>query len=213
MVNIITRLIFGLFLMGLGAWGLLMVKGALHDSWFYKKPSLETNFNVVAEPLLDANINLQKILTLTNNGIVPLSNVKIFATKYTLEEKSFTNKQILIKDRNKIGGAIKTIENIPPKGNSIQIDLKTYKLLHFFENPGKNDNTPILTYYCFRISYRDSITSKTHFQYKTISSYKDFPSFVDNQELTAIAGTWGDFMLDLPRIIKEDQIKLFNDNP
>lgn len=212
MINIIGRFIAALLLMGVGVWGATIFKDACKDLWNPKRPNGETTIQINAEPILEAKIDLQKILILTNKGLIPINDIKIFATKYILDEQSFNNKQIKIANRQKIGGAIKKIETLKERDESIQIDLKENPVLHFFENPGGKDNVPLLTYYCFRISYLNSINGKVNILYKTTPSYKNFPSFIEDQESTATTGIWGDFMLDILKQIKDDQIEIFNDN-
>jgi len=163
-----------------------------------------------SEPVLEVKIDLQKILNIINKGNIPLEDINVFATKYIFDENLFKEKQLQIKDYNKIGGAIRKIESLGA-GEEIRIDLKEISLLHFFENPGKEDDTPILTYYCFRTTYRNADTGEKHILYKVASAIKNFPSWVDNQEYTAYAGTWGDFMFEIPDIIIDHQKKIYND--
>lgn len=180
-------------------------------------PPQEPKIRVSIEPTeppkdsLEINISPGKILSLKNNGNVSLENIQLFATRYLLNKKSFNEDKIEIENFNKIGGAIHTVPILAP-GKEENIDLTKKQFLQFFENPGKEDYTPILTYFCLRITYESPITKKKIVFYKTTSSIKDFPSWVDNQEHTAYTGgTSHDFIFDIPEIIERHQKKIYND--
>jgi hypothetical protein len=208
------KLVLGIIMICIGILGGYLAKDGWDDIK-KKNKTLPTQPFVAApqtELVIEANITPQKVLDLYNKGNIPIKEINIFATKYLLDENLFKEKQIKIKDVNKVGGPIKTIDELEPSTGNVQVNLKQYPILHFFENPGEKDNTPMLTYYCFRITYRNGITGKKGATYKVASSYMDYPSFVDNHERTAIAGSWGDFLLELPKVIKEHQKKLFNEN-
>lgn len=167
-----------------------------------------------AEPpkaILDINISSEKILNVKNNGNVQLKQIQLFATKYLLGKESFNQKKLEIESFNKIGGAVHVIPFLKAE-REVSIDLTKNRFLHFFDNPGKEDDTPILTYYCFRITYESPITNDRNVLYKVTSAIKDFPSWVDNQEHTAYSGgTSYDFVFEIPEIIESHQKKIYND--
>lgn len=175
------------------------------------KISVSVEHKQPPKAVLDINISPDKILTLKNNGNISLENVQVFATKYLLDEQAFNENRIEIKNFNKIGGSIHTV-SILKISIEENIDLTKKPFLKFFDNPGKNDNTPILTYFCLRITYDASSTKEKYTFYKVTSSIKNFPLWVDNQERTAYAGeTSHDFLFDIPDIIEKHQKKIYND--
>lgn len=175
------------------------------------KISVSVEHKQPPKAVLDINISPDKILTLRNSGNIPLENVQVFATKYLLDEQAFNEKRLEIKNFNKIGGPIHTV---PILGIGIEenINLTKKSFLKFFDNPGKNDNTPILTYFCLRITYDALSTKEKYTFHKVTSSIKNFPSWVDNQEHTAYTGGIShDFMFDIPDIIEKHQKKIYKD--
>lgn len=208
-----TKLIIGIVMICIGILGGYLAKDGWDEIKKKNKKLLLPPFAVApqTELVIEADITPQKILNLYNKGNIPVKEINIFATKYLLDENLLKEKQIKIKNVNKVGGSIKTIDVLEPYTGNAHVDLKQYTLLTFFDDPGKEDNTPFLTYYCLRITYRNGTTGGKGVMYKVTSSYKDFPSFVDNQERTATAGSWGDFLLEIPNIIEGHQKKLFNE--
>ncbi len=164
------------------------------------------------KPVLEINVDFMKNLILENKGPADLKDFSIFATKYVFDEACF-GKELKIKEYNKLGGSLYNIPILEAKVGKESFDLTKLSLIKFYENPGgKDNNLPIITFYCFRITYRDSGTGTKYSEYKVTSSYKNYPSMIDNQEVTASAGTpEGDFMYKIPKVIKDHQKTIYSE--
>ncbi len=202
---VIGYIVAGICFMGTIYGGYLVVKG--YDK--REKPQIVNVIN--AKPILDISVNLKKILTLENKGAVDIKDIEVYVTKYIFEEFSL-EKPVKIEKFNKIGGRIYNIPVLSTNTQSQEFDLKGNALIEIYDNPGKGSDLPILTFYCLRVSYSDTNTGEQFIDYKVTSSYKDFPSFVDNQEFSATAGgTQMDFMYDIPKVIEKHQKRIFGD--
>lgn len=176
------------------------------------KISVSVEHPLQAKPILDIKLSMEKMLNLKNSGNVPLKDIKVFATKYLLNEKAFIEKRIEIENINKVGGPLHEIQNLDVRKEE-NIGLTQKPFLKFFDNPGKGENEPILTYFCFRFSYTSSLTNEKHIFYKVTSGIKNFPSWVDNPEHTAYGGgTSYDFMFEIPNKIINNQKKIYNES-
>ncbi len=162
------------------------------------------------EPVIEINVDINKVLTLENKGPTDLKDISIFATRYVFDENCF-GQELKIKEYNKIGGSLYNIPMLEAKIGRESFDLTKHQLIEIFENPGgKGNRMPFVTFYCFRISYRETNTGTKYTDYIVTTSYKNYPSMIENPESTASAGsTEGDFMYKIPKVIKDHQKTIF----
>ncbi len=191
---------------------------------FFRSPKLEnvgdklhknTSTNLLIssiEPVLEAKVDSKKILTLENKGPTDLKDISIFATRYVFDENSF-GKEPKIKEYNKIGGSLYNIPILEAKIGRERFDLAEQKFIKIYERPfGKDNYIPFVTFYCLRVVYREESTGVKYADYIVTTSYKDIPSPIENQEVTASFGTpEGDFMYEIPKIIKAHQKTIFGE--
>jgi len=164
------------------------------------------------KPVLEIKVSPKKTLIIENKGFADLKDISIFVTRYVFDETCF-GKELKIKEYNKIGGSLYNIPMLEAKIGKESFDLTKQSLIKFYDNPGKGDDSmPLITFYCFRVTYRDANTGMKYIKYNVTSSYKNYPSLIENREMTASSGTpEGDFMYKIPKIIEDHQRTIFGE--
>lgn len=206
-----TAIVFGL----LGIWFLVTLWLAATDKIGAKRKT----GNLTVRPQIEFNIDQEKVLSIDNKGLVDIEDLQIFTSKYVLKQasldSSLSEKRWAIKDFSKVGGAIESVALLKAGGGKEIIDLKTKSFLEFYDpakyDPGKEGDTPFLTYYCFRIIFRNAATQQKYVHYRITSAVRYLPSLVENLDQSAIAGSPDitAFMLSARNIIKEHQLAIF----
>src|SRR5439155_25159288 len=89
---------------------------------------------------------------------------------------------------------------------SRNLDLRNFSFLGFKELTSTGTILPA-QYYALRFTFRDSETHKNYVHYKITSMLIDDPSEQDEPNLWGSSGRTGigDFLRDIPKVIKEDQ--------
>ena len=164
------------------------------------------------KPIFETMVDIEKNLIIQNKGPMKIKDISIFATRYVLDLNPYV-KEVKIEEYNKIGGAIYTIPMLEAKTGKEVFDLTKNSTINIYDSPIVEGNgIPFTTFYCFRITYRDADTEEKYINYRVTSSYKNFPSLIENQERTATAGTpEGDFMYEIPKVIEEHQKIIFGE--
>jgi len=193
---------------------LIVIFGA-YNKYIRKDKSRNTSVLVSTsniEPVIEINVDINKVLTLENKGPTDLKDISIFATRYVFDENCF-GKEVKIKEYNKIGGSLYKIPMLEAKIGRESFDLTEQSLIKFYERPfGKDNYMPFITFYCFRVTYREINTGTKYSNYIVTTSYTDIPSPIENQETTASLGTpEGDFMYKIPEVIKDHQKTIFGE--
>jgi hypothetical protein len=164
------------------------------------------------KPVLEMKVDSKKILTLKNKGLTDLKGINIFATRYVFDENCF-GEEFKIKEYNKIGGSLYNISTLKAKIGRESFDLTEQSSLEFYEAPfGKDNYKPFMTFYCLRVTYRETNTGAKYADYIVTTAYKNYPSPIENQEVTASFGTIeGDSFYKIPEIIKNHQKTIFGE--
>jgi hypothetical protein len=164
------------------------------------------------EPVIEINVDINKVLTLENKGPTDLEDICIFATRYVFDENCF-GKEVKIKEYNRIGGSLYNIPILEAKIGRESLDLTKQSLIKLYKWPfGKDNYIPFTTFYCFRVTYRETGTGAKHADYFVTTSYTDFASPIENRETTASWGTpEGDFIYKIPTVIKDHQKTIFGE--
>lgn len=204
-----SRMILGsvLFAGGLliSAFGGYMMKDAWEASKTVPEPPLKGG-------PIKIDINLQKVMTIENQGGL-IRDIRIYTTEYSIEFGTIENPKITVESHNRMGGISKTIPELKAH-TSIDINLSNLPFIHFSENPGEvhNNTHALARFYCFRVVYNPAELPET-IEYKVTTSYKNYPSMIDNPEYVATLGSSEmDFMYDIPSTIIEHQKKVFQDH-
>ncbi len=162
--------------------------------------------------VLEIKVDFKKNLILENKGSIDLKDISIFATRYVFDDNSF-GKENKIKEYNKMGGVLYNISRLEAKVGKESFDLKKHPFIEIYDKPFvKGNYMPSITFYCLRVVYREASTGEKHIDHYVTTSYTDFPSPIENQEMIASCGTpEGDFMYKIPKVIKDHQKTIFGE--
>jgi hypothetical protein len=169
-----------------------------------------------SRPILDIRIDSEKRLILNNRGLVDIEDVSARFTEYQLSEdyaKHISKATLLW--YGVMGGLYAVVERVEA-GNSTMIDLKSKSpLVKFYSVLPQPADTWQRSVYCFRLTFRNSVTKQRFVRYVLTSPSVVLPDPWSASEKVAMSGSVdlsGDVM-KLRDAIRAHQASFFEDQP
>ena len=160
-------------------------------------------------PAIRVSIDEEKNVSIENIGIVDIKDVELSLMKYIFDETLYFKKEHKIKDYVRID-SFKKIGLLQKKDKVQNIDL--LHIGQFYDNPGKENNNPIVTHYCIEITLRNSVSGERFGCFLVTSAMKGGWKAPYEKNVTYRGGFLGTFMQKTKQFIIEDQKKIIGND-
>lgn len=177
-----------------------------------------------SQVVFEANTDEQKNLKLRNLGHVQIEDVRIFVTVYRMKARLDERRHVVtdgIDTFSKIGGgpnggAIARFESISPGGEQVLKLKEVGNALPFYDFDsvlGNDLHDAFQNQYCFRITFRNSISKRKHSYYLLASPLTGtkMPSLYDVGEEGPLAGGFDFRFFKYRSEIRRHQAELFDE--
>lgn len=160
-------------------------------------------------PAIKVVIDKEKNVFIENIGIVDIKDIELSLMKYIFDGTLYFKKEHKIKDYVRID-SFRKIDLLQKKDKTQNISL--LHLCQFYDNPGEENNDSIITHYCLKITFRNSVSGEKFGCFQVTSAMKGGWKAPYEKNMTYSGGFLGTFMEETKQFIIKDQKKIIGDD-